>query len=230
LAGVTSPTNDRQAAFARLRGQLDVRAAHPERAGVERRFFATGLAAVDEPLGGGLPQGAITELICVAPSCGGQLLFAHLLAAARAARQRVALIDACDTFDPTSHEPDLYRHLVWVRCGGVAPALQAADIVARDANFGLVVLDLKRADARELRRTPATTWYRLQRAVTPATLVLLVVTTRPTVPSAQLRLELTTSFTTAAFTRERAELAAHLAPAVQRSRLAAALEPEASAG
>lgn len=227
---MTLPNNDRQAAFARLREQLDVRVAHPERAGAERQFLATGLATIDEPLGGGLPQGAITELICAAPSCGGQLLFAHLLAAARAARQRVALIDACDAFDPTSHEPDLYRHLVWARCASVPAAMQAADIIARDANFGLVVLDLKCADARELRRTPATAWYRLQRAVEPAALVLLVITTRPTVPSAQLRLELTQSFTVAAFMRERAELAAQLAPAVQRSRLASALEPEVSAG
>lgn len=224
------PSSDRHAAFARLRGQLDVRVAHPQRAGVERQFFATGLAAVDEPLGGGLPQGAITELICSAPSCGGQLVLAHLLTAARQARQRVALIDACDAFDPTSHEPDLYRHLVWMRCAGVAAALQAADIVVRDANFGLVVLDLKHADARELRRTPATRWYRLQRAVAPATLVLFVLTTRPTVTSAQLRLELTQSFTVAAFARERAELAAQLVPVVQRSRLAGHTVSEATAG
>lgn len=207
-----------------------MRAAHPERAGVERHFLATGLTALDEPLGGGLPQGAITELICAAPSCGGQLLLAHLLSAARQARQRVALIDACDAFDPTSHEPELYRHLVWVRCAGVPAAMQAVDLVARDANFGLVVLDLKHADARELRRTPATTWYRLQRAVEPAALVLLVITTRPTVPSAQLRLELTQSLTAAAFARERAELTAQLTPVVQRSRLASRTVSEATAG
>lgn len=223
-------TSDRQAAFARLRGQLDVRTAHPERAGVERACFPTGLAAVDDALGGGLPQGAITEWICAAPSCGGQLVFARLLAAARAARQRVALIDACDAFDPASHEPDSYRHLVWVRCAGVAPALQVADLVVRDINFGLVVLDLKQADARELRRTPSTLWYRLQRAVAPTTLVLGVFTTRPTVPSAQLRLELTHSFTASAFTAERSELTAALAPAIQRQRRAGRLDLEASAG
>ncbi len=221
---------DRFATFARLRGELDVRVAHPERAGVERQVLATGLPAFDEAMDGGLPQGAVTELVCAAPSCGGQLLFAHLLAAAREARQRVALIDACDAFDPTSHDPDLYRHLVWVRCADVPAALQATDLVVRDANFGLVVLDLKHADPRELRRTPSTLWYRLQRAVAPSTLVLLVITARPTVPSAHLRLALAQSFTTAAFARERAELVAQLAPVVQRSRMAGHTVSEATAG
>jgi hypothetical protein len=224
------PTSDRDAAFARLRGQLDVRAAHPGRPARTEQVLATGLAAVDGPLEGGLPQGALTELICAAPSCGGQLLFAHLLAAARQAQQRVALIDACDAFDPTSHETELYRHLVWVRCADVATALQAADIVVRDANFGLVVLDLKHADARELRRTPATIWYRLQRAVEPAALAVLVITTRPTVPSAQLRLELPQTFTLRALATERAELIAQLTPVVQRSRMAARTVSEATAG
>jgi hypothetical protein len=227
---MVTPLPDRHAAFARLRGQLDVRAAHPGRAGVERRLWATGLTALDDPLGGGLPQGAITELICSAPSCGGQLLLAHLLVAARAARQRVALIDACDAFDPASHEPDLYRHVVWVRCAEVPAALQVTDLVVRDANFGLAVLDLKHADARALRRTPATLWYRLQRAVAPAALVLAVITTRPTVPSAQLRLELTRAFTAAAFARERGDLTAGLTPAIQRQRRAGHLDLEASAG
>jgi hypothetical protein len=221
---------DRHAAFARLCGELDVRALHPQRAGRSVPVLSTRLPAVDEPLGGGLPLGAVTELICVAPSCGGQLLLAQLLAAARETRQRVALVDACDAFDPSSHVPGLYRHLVWVRCADVPAALQATDLMARDANFGLVVLDLKNADARELRRTPATTWYRLQRAVEPTALALLVITTRPTVPSAQLRLELTRSFTLGELIHERVQLAETLAPVVQRSRMASRTVAEVAAG
>jgi RecA/RadA recombinase len=223
-----SSLSDRQAAFARLRGQLDVRSsAVAGNADAERRVLATGVAAIDDPLSGGLSQGAITELVCAAPSCGSQLWLALLLAAERRACQRVALVDACDAFDPTSHEPDLYRHLVWIRCPSVPAAMQAADLVTRDANFGLVVLDLKHADARELRQTPATLWYRLQRAVEPSHLALLVITRRATVPSAQLRLELTRSFTLADCGRERAHLAAGLAPVMQRQRRRAVLEATA---
>jgi hypothetical protein len=218
---------DRQAAFTRLHGKLDVRVAHPERMAAGRPVLATQVAAVDEALGGGLPVGVVTELLCPAASCGGQLFLAHLLACARAARQRVALIDACDVFDPISHPPDLYRHLVWVRCAGVSAALQVTDLIVRDENFGLVVLDLKHADARELRRTPSTTWYRLQRAVEPASLVLVVITSHAIVPSAQLRLELTQSFTAAAWMHDRAQLAEKLAPVVQRQRLRTVLEATA---
>lgn len=219
--------SDRFAAFSRLRGELDVRAVLPGRPDRTGQVLPTGLAAVDEVLGGGLPQGAVTEIVGAVPSCGSQLLFAQLLVASREARQRVALVDADDAFDPASHDPDLYRHLVWVRCAGVTPALQATDLIVRDANFGLVVLDLRHAEARTLRRTPSTLWYRLQRAVASSALVLLVLTARPTVPSAQLRLELARSFVLDALAAERAGLAARLAPVVQRQRQRAIREEAA---
>ena len=58
-------------------------------------------------------------------------------------------------------------------------ALQAADLVARDANLGLVMLDLRRAPDADLRRIPGPQWYRLQRAVEPTDLALVVETPRP---------------------------------------------------
>lgn len=218
-------TPDRLAVFSRLRGQLDIRAPQAGREIRATRSLPTGVAAIDEPLGG-LAVGAVTELICSSPSCGGHLLLASLLVSAREERQRVALIDAADAFDPCSHPADLYRHLVWVRCPGVAAALQVADLMVRDANFGLVVVDLKHVAPRELRRTPATMWYRLQRATAPAALALLILTGRPTVPSAQLRLELNQSFTAAAWSQERATLLTQLLPVVQRQRMHTALEAE----
>src|SRR5512145_954298 len=101
------------------------------------RVLGTGIPAIDEATGG-LPLGALTELVCAAPSCGGHLLFGQLLAATRATRTRVALIDSTDSFDPASFAEDLLPHLVWVRCAGTAMALSAADLLARDANLGLV--------------------------------------------------------------------------------------------
>ena len=69
--------------------------------------IATGVAAIDAALGGGLPRGKITELVSTAPSAGGELVFSALLATTRAARLRVALIDAGDGFVPANHAPDL---------------------------------------------------------------------------------------------------------------------------
>jgi hypothetical protein len=182
------------------------------------RVLATGIAAIDD-ITGGLPLSAITEVICAAPSCGGHLLIGQLLAATRATRTRVALIDSTDSFDPASFEEDLFAHLVWVRCGSTSAALSATDLLARDANLGLVVLDLRRASDADLRRTPSTQWYRLQRAVEPTDLALVVETPRAAVPSAQVRFQLGTTPHLTALDRERLALVPELAPTLQRQRL-----------
>jgi hypothetical protein len=185
------------------------------------RLLRTGVRAIDDATGG-LPLAAVTEIVCAAPSSGGHLLLSQLLAVTRAASQRVALIDSTDSFDPSSHPEDLFAHLLWVRCAGTAMALQAADLVARDANFGLVVLDLRRAPEADLRKIPGPQWYRLQRAVEPTDLALVVETPRASVPSAQVRLALGTSLPFNALPHERPLLAADLAPALNRQRLQSA--------
>src|SRR6185369_11869171 len=124
-------------------------------------------------------------------------------------------------FDPASFPVDLLAHLVWVRCTP-ATALPVTDLLTRDANLGLVVLDLRREAERELRRTPSTFWYRLQRAVEPADLALVVLTPRPSVPSAQLRFVLNAAHAAAVFEIERPTLSTALAPELQRQRLPAA--------
>ena len=180
--------------------------------------LATGVPAIDEALGG-LPAGAVSEIVCATPSCGGQLLLGALLRAVRRERGRVALVDAGDSFDPQSWPDDWLRHVVWARCPDAATALRATDILARDANFQLVALDLRLADAKELRRTPAPFWYRLQRAVEAGGLVLAVFTPFVTVPSARVRLELNRPHPFAALADPREALAHALAPQVQRQRM-----------
>ncbi len=191
------------------------------------RTLATGLPAIDDTTGGGLPLGAVTEIVCTAPSCGSQLLIGQLLAVTRASRTRVGLIDASDAFDPDSFSADLLAHLVWVRCPAQATttslALQAADLLARDANLGLVVLDLRHAPASDLRRIPGPHWYRFQRAIEPTDLALVVLTPRPSVPSAQLRLVLDTSHPVTALTIERPALSSTLTPTLSRQRLPSSL-------
>lgn len=223
--------------LAALRRQLAER--FPTALRAPGRLLATGAPALDR-LTGGVPLAAVTELVCAAPSGGSHLLLGQLLATTRMLRARVALIDAADTFDPESFPADLFVHLVWVRCPPVtAPdakttsttvALQAADLLARDANFGLVVLDLRYAPESALRRIPGPQWYRLQRAVEPTDLALLVLTPRPAVPSAQLRLVLSATPAAASFARERPDLVAQLAPTLQRQRLASEPLGHASAG
>lgn len=185
------------------------------------RVLPTGIPTIDD-VTGGLPLSALTEVICAAPSCGGHLLIGQLLAATRATRTRVALIDGTDSFDPGSFDEDLLAHLVWVRCASTSAALNAADLLARDANLGLVVLDLRHAPEADLRRTPSNQWYRLQRAVEPTDLALLVETPRASVPSAQVRFQLNNPHSVDALDRARAVLVAELTPTLQRQRVQAA--------
>ena len=90
-----------------------------------RPVAATGIQAVDELLEGGLPLGAITEL--VGPECSGRTSFAlSFLAQMTQAEKVCAWIDVSDTLDPESAAAvgvDLSR-LLWVRCG-VQTASQA---------------------------------------------------------------------------------------------------------
>ena len=183
--------------------------------------LATGWPALDDAAGG-LPRGALTEIICAAPSCGGQLLLGQLLRQTRAQNIRVALIDALDAFDPNSWPPDWLGHLVWARCRQTSEALQIADLFARDANFGLIVLDLRHAAGRDLRRIPATQWYRLQRAVEQSNAPFVVKTPGACVPSAQLRILLDRPPSLETATTLRIELVNNLPFVPQRQRRHAA--------
>ncbi len=185
-------------------------------------MLPTGIAELDTSVGG-LPRHALTELVCSAPSCGSQLLIGQLLHAIRTATGRIALIESSDSFDPASWPADDLRCLVWLRCRNVADALSVADLFARDANLNLVLLDLRRATLRELRRIPASTWYRLRRAVEQTNASLLAITPTATVPSAQLRLTLAQSLSLTAQGAPRPQLTAALAVSVQRQRLSSQL-------
>lgn len=181
--------------------------------------WPTGVPAVDAAVGG-LPRRSLTELVCSAPSSGGQLFIAQLLALSRRQLARVALIDATDNFDPQSIPPGELEHLVWVRCRSLAEAMGAADLCAREASLDLVLLDLTYGAASDLRKIPDRTWYRLQRAVEQTNLVFLALTPLRLVASAQLRLELTESHILPRQSLPRPQLVTDFAVTLQRQRQA----------
>jgi hypothetical protein len=151
---------------------------------------ATGISTFDEPLGGGLPKNAITELTSPNLSAGSALVVHALLQNAYRNGFFVALIDGRDSFAPHCSAPNALRNLFWVRCRQAFEALQAADLLLRDGNFPLVVLDLVLNATEELRKIPQTNWYRLQRLVEAAPTACLVLTRRSMIGSAQLKLSL----------------------------------------
>jgi hypothetical protein len=90
---------------------------------IVRPVAATGIDALDEVVRGGLPVGALTEL--VGPECSGRTSVALKFVAGLSRAGRVcAWIDVSNALDPASAAAagvDLER-LLWVRCGAAKPA------------------------------------------------------------------------------------------------------------
>ncbi len=115
-----------------------------ELAGRWPRTLASGLPALDGLLGGGFPEGRITEL---RGERGGRTTLAFRVAAGLSREGRlVAVVDGPDAFDARAAEAvgvDL-RRLLWVR-PPPPRAAGAADALVRSGLFALVLLDLPRA-------------------------------------------------------------------------------------
>lgn len=135
---------------------------------------SSGIAPLDALLGGGWPRAGLTELTG-RRSSGRTAIMRASLAAALAAGEAAALIDAGGTLDaralPAGGAP------LWIRCAP-AQALKAADLVIAAGGFGLVAIDL--CDVRL--RIPDASWMRLRHAARAQGTTVLVA-----VPHARLR-------------------------------------------
>ena len=156
--------------------------------------WPTGLAHLDARLQGGLPKGAITEMVAPHAAAGSTLLIHALLRQAQQNNQWLALVDGLDSFDPAPLNDSLLSRLLWVRCRQAREAMKAADLIARDSNLPLLLLDLRINPEPQLRKIQSTNWYRLQRCVEHNGIVLVALTPFAMVSSAQTRLTLETRF------------------------------------
>jgi len=167
----------------------------PQVPAVATTCLITGLPFLDQVTGGGLPKGGITELISPRASAGSASLIHALLLSALRNHYFVALIDGRDSFDPCALNQSSLPHLLWVRCTKAFEAIKAADLLLRDRNFPLVIIDLILNPAEELHKIPQTSWYRLQRLVKSAPTGCLILTRHGMVSSAQLKIILENSWT-----------------------------------
>ena len=179
--------------------------------------LATGLPFFDQALEGGLRKGAITELTSPPGNAGSASLVAALLQRAAQERSFLALIDGRDSFDPQSLASSALPHLLWVRCRKASEALWAADLLLRDGNFPLVILDLVLNPLSELGKIPSRNWYRLQRLVEPAPSAFLVLTPRSMVSSAQWKVILENRWTLRQLDGEAVDLQAAMKIRLQRA-------------
>lgn len=156
---------------------------------------ATGIPAADALLDGGLPVGAISEL--VGPECSGRTSLALAFVARRTAAGKVcAWIDVADAFDPESAAASgvRLRQLLWVRCcdsANKAPtprwkneekpwtrldqALRVTDLLLQAGGFAAIVLDMGSMDPAHGMRIPLASWFRFRQAAdrTRCSLVVL---------------------------------------------------------
>ena len=160
----------------------------------EHAVAPSALLQLDARLGGGWPRGQVSELVGP-PSAGRTLVAASSLAATTRRGELAALVDATDTFDPSSAAVAgiVWPHLLWVRGIPVAHghmsrevaerivdrAIKAASLVLSAGGFGLVVLDLADVPSQALRRVPFTTWLRLQRMLEGRDTVVLILSGQP---------------------------------------------------
>jgi hypothetical protein len=198
-----------------LRKMLAQRFPHVPTAAATR--LVTGLASFDQAIGGGLPKGAITELISPRGNAGSASLIHVFIHGAYRNKYFVALIDGRDSFDPCALANSILRQLLWVRCAKALEAVKAADLLLRDGNFPLVIVDLILNSPEELRKILQTTWYRLQRLVESVPAACLVLTRYEMVSSAQLKLVLENSWNLE--TLEKQDAISQLRIVVKRSHL-----------
>lgn len=148
----------------------------------------TGIDAVDRILDGGLPVGAISEI--VGPACSGRTSLTLRFLAQRTAEGRVcAWVDVEDALDPESTAASgvNLKQLLWVRCCEDAPdpqrgnsfrrdaklrpiwtrldqALRATDVLLQAGGFAAIVLDLADTAPEHAMRIPLATWFRFRQA------------------------------------------------------------------
>lgn len=155
--------------------------ADPRPAGV----LPTGWEDLDRA-GGGLAQGVVTEL--VGPTSAGTLFVELMLGVLSRQRCFGALVEAGNSFNPQDANAGALRRLLWVRSPNVMMAVKAVDLLLRDGNLRVLLLDLQTVPARELRRIPASTWHRFQRLVEASDMALVVLNVEPTIEAARVRI------------------------------------------
>jgi len=134
--------------------------------------LATAVPALDRVLGGGLPRGAMVELVGRG-SCGRLSTLLSALQQVTSAGEAAALVDQGSQLDPQAAAAvgiDLAR-LLWLRPERLDDSLAAAEMLV-GTGFRLVTLDLGLPPV--LGRPPLAAWLRLARSAAEHDAVVLV--------------------------------------------------------
>jgi hypothetical protein len=182
------------------------------------RRWSTGVPRIDSLLEGGLPKGAITEIVSSGIASGTSLFLSSLLEHARLNGEWVALVDGNDSFDPSNLENDILSRLLWVRCTSAKDAVKATDMLLHDGTLSLVILDLLFSPAAQLRKIPSSTWFRLHRILDDNATAFVVLTPEHMISNAAARVTLEKRFSLESLEQRRETLLAQVAPAADEGK------------
>jgi recombination protein RecA len=139
----------------------------------QRETILTGISAIDR-MTGGVPLQSLSEICGSNRGSSGKTSVLVSLLAQASQKYFCALVDAGDTFDPSTAEAagvNLSR-LCWVRCGKnhgklrpLEQAFKAADLLLQNGGFGLIAVDLSQISEKYVSRVPAATWFRFSRVI-----------------------------------------------------------------
>jgi hypothetical protein len=191
--------------LAAFREELAMR--FPEAVPLPARHWATSWQEIDA-LEGGLAHNSVTEL-CGSPGCGSFFLD-RVFGSVKARGGLAALVDGGHSFDPGSYDAAVFPRLLTVFCETAEQSVKVTDLLLRDGNLPLVLLDLQALQLRRIGRIPASTWHRFQRLVERSGTALVVMTPQPIVEAARVRITLKASWPLSALTRPRTELLNHI--------------------
>ena len=191
------------------------------------KSLPTALRQIDQPLKGGLPKGALTEIVAGPEARGSATLIRTLLQQCAKTSQIGAIIDGTDSLEVGQFDESVLSRLLWIRCHTAEEAVKAADLVLRDSNLSFVLLDLKLNPEKQLRKIPPRTWYRFQRLVEQTAAVFIIMTPRVMVSGAQARIIVQPGFSLAAIEQPTAELLSQLK--LEVSNLRQPVQPEFAA-
>ena len=212
-SALPSATRDRLADLRRILGEK-FPASEQKPGGI----LPTGLAAVDAAEGG-LRRAALTELH--GSSGTGALFLQAMLRTCGREKIFAALVDAGRSFEPANSSSAMLSRLLMVLCSDATHAIKSVDLLLRDGNLSVVLLDLQAAPTQEIRRIPASTWHRFQRLVEQTATAFVVLTPQPIVEGAQVRIAAPARWTLAAQRRWRRDLLAEISAQVFPRRAAA---------
>ncbi|WP_411827483.1 hypothetical protein [Luteolibacter sp. AS25] len=137
--------------------------------------------------------GTVNEIVGTSGFQGMPMLISRLLDEDR--DLPVALVDGRDSFDPESYGNERCGKLLWIRCSETQQIIHVTDLLLKDGNLPLILLDLHLVPQREFSRIPDNLWHRFRTTARESGSALVVLSPKLTVVSAHSRYFIEGAFT-----------------------------------